>query len=57
MIFSLFVATYLLGVVGALVAVPLAAALGVLVRFALGAYLESGVYKGREALDAPKEVS
>lgn len=56
-IFSLFVATYLFGVVGALVAVPLAAALGVLVRFALRGYLESAVYKGREAQNAPKEAS
>lgn len=46
-IFSLFVFTYLLGIVGALVAVPMAAALGVLVRFALKAYLASGVYRHR----------
>ena len=51
-IFSLFVFTYLLGFIGALVAVPLAAALGVIVRFGLKGYLESGVYKGRVSFDA-----
>jgi uncharacterized membrane protein YcfT len=34
--------------VGALIAVPLAAALAVLVRFALGVYLQSPVYRGTE---------
>jgi len=46
MIFALFVSSYLLGLVGTLVAVPLAAAVGVLVRFAVGLYLDSSVYKG-----------
>jgi predicted PurR-regulated permease PerM len=45
LIFSLFVFGYLFGFVGALVAVPMAAALGVFVRFALGVYLQSPVYK------------
>ena len=35
LIFSLFVFSYLFGFVGVLVAVPIAAAIGVLVRFAL----------------------
>lgn len=46
LIFSLFVFSYLFGFVGTLVAVPLAAALGVLIRFALDVYLGSGVYHG-----------
>jgi hypothetical protein len=33
------------------VAVPLAAAIGVLVRFALKLYLDSPLYKGRAAAD------
>ncbi|MFA5948919.1 MAG: AI-2E family transporter [Hyphomicrobium sp.] len=48
LIFSLFVFSYLLGFVGALIAVPLAAAMGVLIRFALSVYLESPVYQGIE---------
>lgn len=47
LIFSLFVFSYLLGIVGALVAVPIAAAIGVIVRFALNVYLASGVYQGQ----------
>ena len=49
LIFSLFAFSYLFGVVGVLVAVPLAAAVGVVVRFALKGYLESSVYTGVEA--------
>ncbi len=47
LIFSLFAFSYLLGFVGTLVAVPLAAACGVLVRHALSVYLESEMYLGR----------
>ena len=47
LIFSLFVFSYLFGFVGVLVAVPIAAAIGVLVRFALKVYLESDVYRGK----------
>jgi predicted PurR-regulated permease PerM len=47
MIFALFVFSYLFGIVGTLVAVPLAAAVGVLVRFALNLYLDSPLYKGK----------
>ncbi len=47
LLFALFVFSYLFGFVGVLVAVPVAAAIGVLVRFALNAYLESEVYKGK----------
>ena len=48
LIFALFVFSYLFGFVGTLVAVPLAAAIGVLVRFAVQVYLDSSVYKGSE---------
>lgn len=46
MIFALFVFSYLFGFVGLLVAVPVAAATAVLVRFALEVYLGSAVYTG-----------
>ena len=48
MIFALFACSYLLGFVGTLVAVPLAAGIAVLVRFALERYLESSIYTGEE---------
>ena len=51
LIFALFVFSYLFGLVGTLVAVPLAAAIGVLVRFAVQVYLDSAVYKGSAAAD------
>jgi predicted PurR-regulated permease PerM len=50
LIFALFVFSYLFGVVGVLVAVPVAAAIAVLVRFALEVYLGSSIYRGREAV-------
>jgi predicted PurR-regulated permease PerM len=54
LIFALFVFSYLLGFVGTLVAVPLAAAIGVIVRFAVQVYLHSSVYKGGgEVSDGP----
>ena len=46
LIFALFVFSYLFGFVGVLVAVPVAAAIGVLVRFALKVYLGSALYNG-----------
>ncbi len=46
LIFALFAFGYLLGFVGLLIAVPLAAAAGVLVRFALRQYLASPLYTG-----------
>lgn len=52
LIFALFAFSYLFGIVGALVAVPLAAAVGVIVRYGLNAYLASSVYTG-EAPVAP----
>jgi predicted PurR-regulated permease PerM len=56
LIFSLFVFSYLFGFVGVLVAVPIAAAVGVLVRFALNAYLASDVYRGEAPVVPPNET-
>lgn len=49
LIFSLLVFSYLFGFLGLLVAVPVAAAIGVLVRFALETYKKSSVYRGHDA--------
>jgi predicted PurR-regulated permease PerM len=49
LIFALLAFGYLFGFVGLLVAVPLAATIGVLVRFALRRYLESSLYTGGRA--------
>ena len=68
LMFALFAFGYLFGFVGMLLAVPLAAASGVLVRFALRQYLASPLYTGAEppalamtprqlALDLPHETS
>ena len=48
LIFALFAFGYLFGFVGLLIAVPLAAAVGVIVRFALRRYLASPFYSGVE---------
>ncbi len=50
LMFALFAFGAFFGFVGLLIAVPLAAAVGVLVRFALARYLESPLYKGRAAV-------
>lgn len=47
LIFALLVFSYLFGFLGLLVAVPVAAAIGVLVRFGLDAYLKSSMYRGQ----------
>ena len=44
--FALFAFGYLFGFVGMLIAVPAAAMIGVLARFALKQYLASPVYRG-----------
>ncbi len=46
LIFALLAFGYLFGFVGLLVAVPMAATIGVLARFALGRYRESSFYTG-----------
>jgi predicted PurR-regulated permease PerM len=46
MILALLTFSYLFGFLGLLVAVPVSAAIGVLVRFALKTYLTSSVYTG-----------
>jgi predicted PurR-regulated permease PerM len=46
LMFALFAFGYLFGFVGLLVAVPLAAAMGVLLRFALRQYIASPLYTG-----------
>ncbi|MDH5797032.1 MAG: AI-2E family transporter [Paracoccaceae bacterium] len=51
LIFALSVFGSLFGFVGMLVAVPLAAAMGVLVRFALNRYQDSRLYKGLAGTD------
>jgi predicted PurR-regulated permease PerM len=53
LIFALFVFAYLFGFVGTLIAVPVAAAIGVLVRFGLNAYLESSLYRGEKGMLRP----
>jgi predicted PurR-regulated permease PerM len=48
LIFAMFAFGYLFGLVGLLVAVPLAATIGVLTRFALRQYRASSVYVGEK---------
>jgi predicted PurR-regulated permease PerM len=50
LIFAMLAFGYLFGFVGLLVAVPLAAVVAVLVRFALRQYLASALYKGEEPI-------
>lgn len=56
LMFALFAFGALFGFVGVLVAVPAAASVGVLVRFALSRYLESDLYYGQAptVIDAPR---
>ncbi|WP_183830382.1 AI-2E family transporter [Aquamicrobium lusatiense] len=53
LMFALFAFGALFGFVGLLIAVPAAAAIAVLVRFALSRYLESPLYKGISNEEAP----
>ncbi|MCL6283159.1 AI-2E family transporter [Ruegeria sp. 2012CJ41-6] len=53
LILALSVFGVLFGFVGMLVAVPMAAALGVLARFATAKYLDSRLYSGQSEQDAP----
>ena len=50
LMFALFAFGYLFGFVGLLLAVPLAAGAGVLIRFALARYLASPLYTGNRPL-------
>jgi predicted PurR-regulated permease PerM len=52
-IFALFALSYLFGLVGTLVAVPMATAVGVMVRYALRAYRTSTVYTGETLKAGP----
>lgn len=47
LIFAVTAGSYLLGITGALLAVPVAAAIGVLVRFSIEQYLKSALYTAR----------
>ncbi|MGK7754626.1 MULTISPECIES: AI-2E family transporter [unclassified Roseovarius] len=51
LLFALSVFGALFGFVGMLVAVPVAAAIGVLMRFAVRQYLDSALYQGQESRD------
>lgn len=57
LIFSVLAFGSLLGLVGVLIAVPVAAAIAVLVRFAIGVYLDSPIYRGHELPPAPPPAS
>jgi hypothetical protein len=52
--FALFAFGYLFGFVGLLIAVPLAAAMGVLIRFALRQYYASPLYATAPGVPLPK---
>lgn len=56
LMFALFAFSVLFGFVGLLIAVPAAAACGVLVRFALSRYLESDLYHGRKLILPARKV-
>jgi predicted PurR-regulated permease PerM len=47
MMFSLLAFSYLLGFIGLLIAIPLAATIGVVARFAIRKYIESPIYTGQ----------
>jgi predicted PurR-regulated permease PerM len=53
LMFALFAFAYLFGFVGLLLAVPLAAAAGVLVRYGLGRYLQSKLFTGVPEVPPP----
>ena len=52
MLFALVASGYLLGFLGVIISVPLAAAIGVMVRFAIRRYYASPMHNGGEELKA-----
>ncbi|MFO1121118.1 MAG: AI-2E family transporter [Hyphomicrobiales bacterium] len=56
LMFALFAFGYVFGFVGLLLAVPMAAAAGVLVRFALRQYLQSPLYLGADGVGGSVEI-
>jgi predicted PurR-regulated permease PerM len=56
MMFALFAFGYLFGFVGLVIAGPLAAAIGVLMRFAFSHYYASPIYGGAARGPAPHEI-
>lgn len=56
MLFALIASGYLLGFTGLLISVPLAAAIGVLVRFAVRKYYGSPMYEGQEKHERETET-
>jgi predicted PurR-regulated permease PerM len=56
LMFALFAFGYMFGFTGLLLAVPLAAAAGVVVRYFLGQYLRSKLYRGVKPLESPVET-
>ena len=56
LMFALFAFGYLFGFVGLLIAVPAAAAVAVLVRFAISRYLESPLYRGEAGTPPPGDA-
>lgn len=56
LMFALFAFGSLLGFTGMLIAVPAAAAVGVVMRFGLGRYLESELYKGKKTQPIKKST-
>ncbi|MEN2494505.1 MAG: hypothetical protein TECD_00406 [Hyphomicrobiaceae bacterium hypho_1] len=54
-IFALFIFSYFYGFVGTIVAVPISAVIGVILRFGLEIYLSSSIYKGQSG-DAEKRI-
>lgn len=54
LMFALIAFGYLFGFVGLLIAIPLAAAIGVLLRFGLRKYMESPIYTGQNPHQGPR---
>ena len=53
-LFAIFAGGEIMGFTGVLIAVPAAAVIGVLVRFYVGAYMESGLHKGKAQKERKK---